>query len=239
MARLSLRLCAPVIWLKNGLTHLDFVSPASPVVFIVDDDPSICRSLLRLVRQSGLDGHSYGSAEAFIEAQTAPLVRPACLVVDLQMPGLGGLELQQHLQAAPARCPMIFISGNGDIPSTVRAMKHGAVTFLTKPFDNSDLLRAIGEALERHRDELSASRQVTQVRDRMSALTDRELQVMSWIITGALNKQIAAELDIVEKTVKVHRARVLEKMQAQSVAELVRLCSLAGFDSATSGSAAG
>lgn len=208
-------------------------------MFIVDDDPSICRSLLRLVRQSGLDGHSYGSAEAFIEAQTAPLARPACLVVDLQMPGIGGLELQQHLQAAPARCPMIFISGNGDIPSTVRAMKHGAVTFLTKPFDNSDLLRAIGEALERHRDELSASRQVTQVRDRMSALTDRELQVMSWIITGALNKQIAAELDIVEKTVKVHRARVLEKMQAQSVAELVRLCSLAGFDSATSGSAAG
>lgn len=226
-----------MIWLKNGLTHLDFVSPASPVVFIVDDDPSICRSLLRLVRQSGLEGHSYGSAEAFIEAQTAPLARPACLVVDLQMPGLGGLELQQHLQAAPARCPMIFISGNGDIPSTVRAMKHGAITFLTKPFDNADLLRAIAEALERHRDELSASRQVTQVRDRMSALTERELQVMSWIITGALNKQIAAELDIVEKTVKVHRARVLEKMQAQSVAELVRLCSLAGFDAATSGSA--
>ncbi|MBV6500275.1 MAG: Response regulator protein TodT [Prosthecobacter sp.] len=213
------------------------MSPATPVVFIVDDDPSICRSLLRLVRQTGFEGHSYGSAEEFIEVQKGPLMRPACLVVDLQMPGLSGLELQQHLQQGAARCPMIFISGNGDIPSTVRAMKHGAVTFLTKPFDNADLLRAIGEALERHRAELSSDRQVRQVRDRMAELTERELQVMSWVITGALNKQIAAELDIVEKTVKVHRARVLEKMQAQSVAELVRLCSLAGFAAATSGSA--
>jgi FixJ family two-component response regulator len=213
------------------------MSPATPVVFIVDDDPSICRSLLRLVRQTGFEGHSYGSAEEFIEMRKGPLMRPACLVVDLQMPGLSGLELQQHLQQGAVRCPMIFISGNGDIPSTVRAMKHGAVTFLTKPFDNADLLRAIGEALERHRAQLSSDRQVRQVRDRMAELTERELQVMSWVITGALNKQIAVELDIVEKTVKVHRARVLEKMQAQSVAELVRLCSLAGFAAATSGSA--
>lgn len=202
------------------------------VVYIVDDDPSICRSLLRLVRQTGLEGHSYGSAEAFLAAHQSPFTRPTCLVADLQMPGLNGLELQQRLVESPAQCPMIFISGNGDIPSTVKAMKHGAITFLTKPFDTQDLLRAIAEALGKHQAALAAEQQLRHVRQRMSELTERELEVMSWVITGAMNKQIAAELNVVEKTVKVHRARVLEKMEAGSVAELVRLCALVGFEAA-------
>jgi len=208
------------------------MSPSPPTVFIVDDDASICRSLARLVRQAGLDGRTYPSAEAFLEAHPAPPSRPACLVVDLQMPGLSGLELQQRLLESHSSCPVVFISGNGDIPSTVRAMRQGAVTFLTKPFDNDDLLRAIGEGLEKHRATLAAGQQVSGIRERMKMLTDRELEVMSWVITGALNKQIAAELNVVEKTVKVHRARVLEKMQAHSVAELVRLCALVGFAAA-------
>ena len=203
-----------------------------PTVFIVDDDPSICRSLLRLVRQAGMEGRSYGSAEDFLKMHQTPITHPACLVVDLQMPGLSGLELQQRLLESHSFCPMIFISGNGDIPSTVRAMRQGAVTFLSKPFDNDDLLRAIGEGLEKHRAKLAANHQVRDIRERMKMLTDREIEIMSWVITGALNKQIAAELNIVEKTVKVHRARVLDKMQAHSVAELVRLCALVGFAAA-------
>lgn len=208
------------------------MSTLPPTVFIVDDDPSVRRSLSRLVRQAGLDGQAYDSAEAFLEAQPAPPTRPACLVVDLQMPGLSGLDLQQRLGKSHASFPVIFISGNGDIPSTVKAMRQGAVTFLSKPFDNDDLLRAIAEGLEKHRASLISDRQVNLIRERMKELTERELEVMSWVITGALNKQIAAELNVVEKTIKVHRARVLEKMQAQSVAELVRQCALVGFAAA-------
>ena len=165
----------------------------------MDDDPSICRSLLRLVRQTGLEGHSYGSAEDFLAAHQSPFTRPTCLVADLQMPGLTGLELQQRLVQSPTQCPMIFISGNGDIPSTVKAMKHGAITFLTKPFDTQDLLRAIAEALGKHQAALAADQQLRHVRQCMSELTERELEVMSWVITGAMNKQIAAELNVVEK----------------------------------------
>lgn len=198
-------------------------------VFIVDDDPSVRRSLSRVVRQEGLEVHAFASAEEFLEAQAVPSVHPACVVLDLHLPGLSGLELQQHLAANSAACPVIFISGNGDIPVTVKAMRQGAVTFLTKPFDNGELLRAVAEALEKHRALLDSDAQVRAVRERMDQLTDREREVMSWVITGALNKQIAAGLGIVENTVKVHRARVMEKMRVVSVAELVRLCALAGF----------
>lgn len=207
---------------------------AAPTVFIVDDDASICRSLARLVRQAGLEGQTFGSAEEFLRAQTTPLNRPACVVVDLHMPGLSGIELQKRLWDSPAACPVIFISGNGDIPSTVQAMRQGAVTFLTKPFDNNDLLRAIEEALKKHHASLVSDHRAGVILSRMKELTERELEVMSWVITGALNKQIAAELNIVEKTVKVHRARVLDKMQAPSVAELVRLCGLVNFAPAKS-----
>jgi FixJ family two-component response regulator len=198
----------------------------------VDDDPSVRRGLSRLVRSAGMGAQAFASAEEFLESQTVAQDRPACVVVDLQMPGLSGLELQDRLAARPLACPAIFVSGNGDIPSTVQAMKQGAVTFLAKPFNDEDLLRAIAEALERHRILLQSGAQVHAIRQRMSELTDREREVMAWVITGALNKQIASRLSIAEKTVKVHRGRVMEKMQVSSVAELVRLCAAAGFEAA-------
>jgi FixJ family two-component response regulator len=203
-----------------------------PTVFIVDDDPSVRRSLYRVVRQAGFDAQDFASAEDFLATCPRPGSSPACLVLDLRMPGIGGLELQRVLAAGPAPFPVIFISGNGDIPATVEAMRQGAVTFLPKPFDQDDLLRSIAEALDRHREHLAAASRVSGVRERIEALSAREREVMAWVISGALNKQIAGELGIVEQTVKVHRARVMEKMQVVSVAELVRICDAAGFQSA-------
>jgi FixJ family two-component response regulator len=208
------------------------MSQLRPTIFIVDDDASVLRSIARVVRQSGYEARTFASAEEFLSS--APLLppQPACLVVDLTMPGIGGLELQRQLAATPGACPVIFISGNGTIPATVQAMKQGAVTFLSKPFDNEDLLRAIAEAVAQHRKSLSANEELHLIRQRLERLTDREREVMAWVITGALNKQIASQLGIVEKTVKVHRARVLEKMGVNSVAELVRRCAAVGFAAA-------
>ncbi len=214
---------------------MNVTSPSAPTVFIIDDDTSVCRSLSRLVRQAGMDALTFPSAEDFLQARTGPFLDPACLVLDLQMPGLGGLELQRELASDPAPCPVIFISGNGDIPSTVRAMKQGAVTFLTKPFESEDLLMAIGEALERHRELLASISQIRSIRENIERLTDREREVMAWVIRGTLNKQIASELGIAIQTVKVHRGRVMEKMAVVSVAELVRLCAAAGFEAADHG----
>lgn len=193
-------------------------------VFIVDDDSSLRRSLSKAVSQEGLDVRAFASAKEFLAARVATSAHPACVVLDLHMPGISGLELQKELATNSAACPVIFISGNGDIPATVKAMRQGAVTFLTKPFDNDELLHAIAEALEKHRAALDLDAQVRAVRGRIDELTEREREVMAWVITGALNKQIAAELGIVENTGKVHRARVMEKMRVESVAELVRLC---------------
>ena len=211
---------------------MSIASPSAPTVFIIDDDASVCRFLSRLVKQSGLEARTFPSAEDFLQTRDGPVRHPACLVLDLQMPGLGGLELQRKLATDPAPCPVIFISGNGDIPTTVKAMKQGAVTFLTKPFASAELLHAIGEALERHSGLLASVSQAGSIRDHIGHLTDREREVMAWVITGALNKQIAGELGIVEQTVKVHRSRVMEKMGAVSVAGLVRLCDTAGFPAA-------
>jgi FixJ family two-component response regulator len=208
------------------------MSVRGSTVFIVDDDPSVCRSLSRLVRQAQMDVETYVSAEDFLSTQARPMDHPTCLVVDLQMPGVNGLELQRRLSSRSASCPVIFISGHGDIPATVLAMKQGAVTFLPKPFDGDDLLSAITEALEKHRAQLASGSKVHAVEEHVNDLTEREREVMSWVITGALNKQIAAQLGIVERTVKVHRARVMEKMQVSSVAELVRQCSLVGVEAA-------
>ncbi|MCX6877350.1 MAG: response regulator [Verrucomicrobia bacterium] len=208
------------------------MAAARPTVFIVDDDSSVLRSLARLARQAGYEPRTFPSAEQFLASQTAPLTQPACLVLDLTMPGLTGLELQQRLSPSPTACPIIFISGNGTIPATVEAMRRGAVTFLSKPFDDVDLLQAIAEAVAKHRQVLADGAQVQAIRDRINLLTEREHAVMAWVITGALNKQIADRLGIVEKTVKVHRARVMDKMRVTSVAELVRLCAAAGFAAA-------
>jgi FixJ family two-component response regulator len=207
-------------------------TPSPPAVFIVDDDSSVRRSVTRIVRQAGFEVRGFASAEEFLAARLESAEPPACLVLDLRMPGIGGLELQRELAADPAPCPVIFISGNGDIPATVQAMKQGAVTFLSKPFDHDELLQAIHEAVTRQRDLLATSSRVSEVRRRIGLLSGRESEVMAWVISGALNKQIAGELGIVEQTVKVHRARVMEKMQVVSVAELVRLCDLAGFQPA-------
>jgi FixJ family two-component response regulator len=210
------------------------ISPSSAKVFIIDDDTSVCRFLSRLVRQAGLEAHAFPSAEEFLQSFPGPVNHPACLVLDLQMPGVGGLELQRELAASPAPCPVIFISGNGDIPATVQAMRQGALTFLTKPFDNAALLRAVDEALEEHRRLLAITSRVRSIHSRIAHLTEREREVMAWVITGALNKQIADELGIAIQTVKLHRGRVMEKMQVVSVAELVRLCDSAGFEAADS-----
>lgn len=205
------------------------MTPAIPTVYIVDDDASVRRSLSRLVRQAGMETLDFASAEEYLLSSEKPLQQPACLVVDLQMPGLSGLDLQSELARRANKRPVIFISGNADIPSTVQAMRQGAVTFLTKPFEPAELLRAIDEALEKCRIQLATDAGMNDIAGRVGELTDREREVMSWVITGALNKQIAAELGIVERTVKVHRARVMEKMRVVSVAELVRLCDAVAF----------
>lgn len=203
-----------------------------PTVIMVDDDPSVLRCLSRIVRQAGYEARTFRSAEEFLAERPDPLSHPGCLILDLQLPGLGGLGLQLEVHSGPAPWPVIFISGHGDIPATVTAMQQGAETFLTKPFDHHDLLEAIATAVRKHRSAVDASCRSSELRRRIDALSQREREVMAWVITGALNKQIAAGLGIVEQTVKVHRARVMEKMQAASVAELVRLCDRAGFEPA-------
>ncbi|MBL9151562.1 MAG: response regulator transcription factor [Verrucomicrobiales bacterium] len=201
-------------------------------VFIIDDDASVRRSLSRLVREGGHAVETFGSAEDFLTALPTLGARPACALIDLQMPGLGGLELQEILMARACPCSIVFMSGNGSIEATVQAMRGGAITFLTKPIHDEDLLAAIAEGLDHHRRRLSASLQAEDIRRRIATLSDRERETMAWVITGALNKQIADRLDIAERTVKAHRSRVMEKMGVASVAELVRLCDAAGFSEA-------
>jgi FixJ family two-component response regulator len=208
------------------------MNDTTPTVFIVDDNHSVLRSLSRVVRQAAYKPVTFSSADHFLDAIANAPIQPACLLLDLHLPGMNGLEVQKHLAAIPAACPIVFISGNATIPATVQAIKNGAVTFLAKPFDHDDLLKSIEEALEKHRAQISELTQTGSIHDRITSLTEREREVMAWVISGALNKQIAAQLGIVEKTVKVHRARVMEKMQAASVADLVRLCVAAGFESA-------
>jgi FixJ family two-component response regulator len=206
----------------------------TPLITIVDDDFSVCRCLERMARQAGWDARSFSSAEAYLASGPGAELQPSCLVVDLKLPGLSGLDLQRERDGIPACCPTIFVSGCGDIPAAVMAMKQGALTFLTKPFDRDDVVRAMAEAIQRSRKMLESSCQSDALRKRIEGMTSREREVMGWVIAGALNKQIAGQLGIVEQTVKVHRARVMEKMRASSVADLVRLCDAAGFEMAAS-----
>ncbi len=197
------------------------MAESDEVVFVADDDESVRRSLRRLLASAGFAVETFASAEEVL-ARGRP-TGPACLVADLQMPGLTGLELQERLASDALRLPMIFITGHGDIPSSVRAMKEGAVDFLTKPFDDEELLGAIRRGLARDAETLKQWDGVRSVRERAARLTPREREVMDLVVTGMLNKQIAYDLGTSEKTIKVHRARVMEKMEAASVAELVRL----------------
>lgn len=202
------------------------MSAAEPIVYVVDDEPSVRKSLGRLLKAAGYRVLAFASAREFLEQR--PTEGPACLVLDVQMPELNGLELQEALAAEP-RLPIVFISGHGDIPTSVRAMKAGAMDFLSKPFDDKALLEAIARGLERAAQESKKYDESAEVEKRLATLTPREHEVLLQVLTGKLNKQIAATLGASEKTIKVHRGRVMHKMQVQSVAELVRLCEKAGI----------
>jgi FixJ family two-component response regulator len=192
----------------------------SPTVFVVDDDASVRRALVRLLRSAGYQAEPMASADAFLSRwQSNPV--PGCVLLDIMMPGTDGLQLQQLLQSTRHRVPIIFITGHGDIPSSVSAMKAGAVDFLPKPFKDDDLLRSVREALQRDaRERRERAVQETLIA-RFETLTPREREVMSLVVRGMPNKQIAHELGASEKTIKIHRGRVTEKMKVQSVADLV------------------
>jgi FixJ family two-component response regulator len=194
---------------------------AAPCVRVVDDDASVLKSLGRLLRAAGFAVRTFPSSQQFLQQHDPEA--PGCVVLDLSMPGLNGLQLQQALARFDAPCPVIFITGYGDVPASVRAMKAGAIDFLLKPFDQAQLLNAVRTAIEKDRSARAARAARSTLGARVAALTPREREVMAHVVAGRLNKQIAAELGTAEKTVKVHRARVMKKMGVTSVAELVPL----------------
>jgi len=192
-----------------------------PIVFVVDDDPSVRSSLKFLLSTVGLQVESFDSADAFLDKKRPDA--PSCLVLDVRLPGLSGLDFQRELAARNAHIPIIFLTGHGDIPMSVRAMKAGAVEFLTKPFRDQDLLDAVRIALERDRARREQEKEVTILQQRFDSLTSREQEVISMVVSGMLNKQIAGELGTAESTVKVQRSRAIEKMQAESLVDLIRM----------------
>jgi RNA polymerase sigma factor (sigma-70 family) len=194
---------------------------AEQVVLVIDDDPSMRSAIRELIEAVGLTCQTFGSGKEFLEA-TLPDI-PRCLILDVRLPGVSGLHLQRELAERNIYLPIIFITGHGDIPMTVQAMKAGAVEFLTKPFRDQDLLDAIEQATERDRLARSQRMELGELEKRFETLTPREREVMRLVVAGLLNKQIAAELDISEKTVNVHRSQVMQKMRAESLAELVRM----------------
>jgi FixJ family two-component response regulator len=200
----------------------------SRIVFIVDDDSSVRRALTRLIKSAGYQVQAFGSARDFLDYRRAADERLSCLVLDVRMPDLSGLDLQHELQVMNTLLPIIFITGHGDIPMSVKAIKDGAVDFLPKPVKDSVLLKAIEQALARAKLEQDERQEAENLQKRVDTLTPREREVMSLVVRGLLNKQIAFELGTVEKTVKVHRARVMEKMRVQSLPELVRIAERIG-----------
>ena len=202
-----------------------------PIVFVVDDDKAVRKSLERLIKSVDLTVQAFSSAREFLESD--PSAGPSCLVLDVRMPGLSGIDLQKELGKMGYTIPIIFITGYGDIPMSVRTMKRGAIDFLTKPINDQDLLDAIHRAIEKDKQTRREQDEIGTIQQRVDSLTPREREVFSLVVTGMLNKQIAYDLGMSEKTVKVHRSRVMDKMQADSLAELVRLAYKVGIGLST------
>ena len=202
-------------------------SGSQSTVYVVDDDASVRRGLSNLIRSVGLRVEVFASASEFLAAKRPDA--PACLILDVRIPGLSGLDFQTELTKARNRIPIIFITGHADIPMTVKAMKGGAIEFLTKPFRDQDLLDAVQVALERARVAHQNEQSAAQLRAKFEALTPREQEVMAWVTGGFLNKQVAAEIGVSEITVKVHRGKLMRKMGAKSLAELVKMADMLGI----------
>jgi FixJ family two-component response regulator len=202
--------------------------PPLSTVFLVDDDAAVRKALTRLIKSAGCQVQAFGSAREFLDVRPEPQTT-ACLVLDVRMPGLTGLDLQNKLQAMNANLPIIFITGHGDIPMSVHAIKAGAVDFLSKPVKDVALLSAIKEALARATRQSAQRLELAEIHNRLQTLTPREREVLEHVVSGQLNKQIAFDLGTVEKTIKVHRARVMEKMGVESLAELVRIAERVGI----------
>ncbi len=194
-----------------------------PTVFIVDDDSDVRESLQELLESVGLHSKSFGTAQEFLSSPRSDGDGPSCLILDVRLPGISGLDLQHELKRGKASIPIIFLTAHADVPMSVKAMKSGAVEFLTKPFRQQDLLDAVQRSLTRDRIVREKQRETAELRQRYNALSVREREVMSLVVSGMLNKQIAAELGASEATVKMHRGQAMKKMQAQSLPELVRM----------------
>jgi len=208
------------------------MADVSGAVFVVDDDPSMRAALGDLISSVGLQARLFSSPQEFLQSNPPDIL--GCLVLDVRLPGMSGLTFQNELARAGIAFPVIFITGHGDIPMSVRAMKAGAVEFLTKPFHEQDLLDAIHTAIERDRKRRREALRLAELRERFATLTERERQIMTLVVIGRANKQIAAELTLSEMTVKVHRGQVMRKMQARSLPELVRMADRLGESTATS-----
>jgi FixJ family two-component response regulator len=206
------------------------VKQPDSIVYVVDDDFSVREAIKSLIRSVGLRVETFGTAQEFLHSARPDA--PGCVVLDVRLPGLSGLDLQRELAAHGIYLPVIFITGHGDIPMSVRAMKAGALEFLTKPFRDQDLLDAIQQALERDRSARQQRSETAEVRERFDSLTAREREVMGLVVSGLLNKQIAGELGTSEVTIKIHRSQVMKKMGAGSLAELVRMTEKLGIPAA-------
>jgi len=202
---------------------------SQPIVFVIEDDPSMRAALTNLFRSVDLRVETFGSATEFLQSKLPDVV--SCLVLDIRLPGLSGLDFQNDLAQANIRIPIIFVTGHGDIPMTVRAMKAGAVDFLSKPFRDQDMLDAVATAIDRDRKARKETKILADIQSRFDTLTPREREVMTLVAAGLMNKQIAAEIGLAEITVKIHRGRIMKKMGARSLAELVRMSEALGVHS--------